>query len=519
MKPTLYFLMNSLEVNRGGLTKASLSQASLFAEMGYKVYMLTFNFNPKYPLICKKLYKMGKVHKNVTILNMYEQLEGHGKSVQVNKPVKLFSQKKLEKSYTLHKSDDQKVIRAYDNGMYVKYFSLNDNGSLNLIDYFNENRYRTKREYYDPFGNLKKTSFMDFQLNKPRQSLHYDLKGNVYLTQWNSPETDKVQRIHTFDKNGQIKNVFTNNNVSHKKEWLKSVLNKHGNKTSVMVSDTRSTDAVLAAFNHPQVAKVLRLHSSHTATQNVMESEITKKVKTAINNLPNYDVALFLTEEQKEDVVKRLGRKTPYYVLPNYYEPKKSSLLNPKIKKDIKLATIVSRFSTLKRIDHSIRAFRKVVNIIPDVRLEIWGSGDQEASLKKLITSLKLEQNVYLKGFTHDPDENYQQGLFSTSTSKKEGFPFSILESMVNGTPVISYDIKYGPNDMIVSNENGFIIKNKDIDMLSEKMLYMFQNPDVAIEMGEKAKTYIGRHFSKETYKTKWLEVIDLALKQKGINS
>ncbi|SEP75311.1 poly(glycerol-phosphate) alpha-glucosyltransferase [Virgibacillus subterraneus] len=518
MKPTMFFLMNSIEIDRGGLTKASLTQASLFAEMGYKVYMVTFNFNPKYPLIRKKLVEMGKLHKNVIVLNMFEELEGNKNPIKANKPAHKLSLKKLAKNYTLHKKKGHNIYRAYDNGMYVKYYSLRKNGSLDFIDFFNENRYRTKREQYDPWGNLRKIEFMDFQLNKPRQVLYYDLKGRVYFSQWNDPESNKVQRIQTFKKTGDIKNVYINDNISHKKEWLKSIINKHGSSPSVMISDTRSTDAVLAAFHHPQVAKMWRLHSSHCNTQDVMNDEIAGKVKTGIDNLHKYDVALFLTEEQKEDVIKRLGNKTSYYVLPNYYEPKKTSNFNAvsSEKKDLKLAVIVSRLSTLKRIDHSIKAFRTVVDNIPDAKLEIWGSGDQEEKLKKLIKDSDLEKNVFLKGFTHDPDKVYRRGLFSTSTSKREGFPFSILESMVNGTPVISYDIKYGPNDMIEPSENGFIIENNNIDFLADKMLYMFENPDIAIQMGEKANKYIEKHFSKDAYTHKWIEAIDLAIKQKS---
>lgn len=54
MKPTMLFLINSIDIERGGLTRASLKQASFFAEMGYETKMITFNFNPNYPKIDRK---------------------------------------------------------------------------------------------------------------------------------------------------------------------------------------------------------------------------------------------------------------------------------------------------------------------------------------------------------------------------------------------------------------------------------------------------------------------------------
>ena len=51
-----------------------------------------------------------------------------------------------------------------------------------------------------------------------------------------------------------------------------------------------------------------------------------------------------------------------------------------------------------------------------------------------------------------------------------EGFGLVILESIEVGTPVISYDIKYGPAEMIESGYNGFLIEPNDITSLVEKI-------------------------------------------------
>ncbi|HLR62782.1 MAG TPA: glycosyltransferase [Lentibacillus sp.] len=526
MKPTIFFLINSIDVNRGGLTRASLKQASFFAEMGYNTYMLTFNFNLNYPEIRKKLYEMNKVHKNVIIPNMYEELEGHKKPLIAKHPPKTASLEKLSEGFTLEKRSDRNAYRVHKNGLYYKYISLNKNNSLNFIDYYDDNRYRIKRETFDPWGNVKKVTYMDLVSNKTRQIVYYDNNGRAYLSQWNNPKKNTVQRIFLFDKNSSVTASYVNDDVSHKIDWLHNTIDRLGGDKSVVVSDTRSTDEVLIHLNHPKAAKIWRMHSSHLDAPFTVDAPITEKVEPGLNSIDEFDVSVFLTEEQKQDVIRRIGDKGNIKVIPHYHaEPDKKtkklkSLFSRNEKdryeeKDRNLAVIISRLSSLKRIEHSIKAFKLVVDKVPNAKLEIWGTGEEEAKLQRLITKSGLNDHIFLKGYTHYPDKIYQRGLFSLMTSKKEGFALSVLESMYNKTPVISYKIKYGPSDMIVNNDNGFIIEQPEIEELANRMIHMFENPDKAIEMGSKARKYIDKNFNKNVYKEKWMETVNSALDRK----
>ncbi|WP_242491632.1 glycosyltransferase [Holzapfeliella floricola] len=60
-------------------------------------------------------------------------------------------------------------------------------------------------------------------------------------------------------------------------------------------------------------------------------------------------------------------------------------------------------------------------------------------------------------------------------TSSVEGFAMSVLEGLSNGVPQISYDIKYGPKDIITDGEDGYLVKPDDIDELAEKNHQLFQ--------------------------------------------
>src|SRR5699024_10930063 len=121
------------------------------------------------------------------------------------------------------------------------------------------------------------------------------------------------------------------------------------------------------------------------------------KVKTAYQNIETFDAAVFLTNQQKCDIQNRVGVHSNFHVIPHFHDDTLFSVksLKPRIK-DTKTAIVISRLSTLKRIDHVIKAFKIVAKNIPNTRLEVWGIGDEETNLRELISDLNLEKSVFL---------------------------------------------------------------------------------------------------------------------------
>src|SRR5699024_11804765 len=112
---------------------------------------------------------MNKVHKNVKIRNMYEELEGHDQPlINTTPPVKA-SIKELAEGNAYDKRKNRNAYRVDKNGAYYKYISLREQGSLHFIDYYNENRYRTKRVTYDLWGKDRKST----RLNSSHVSSSY----------------------------------------------------------------------------------------------------------------------------------------------------------------------------------------------------------------------------------------------------------------------------------------------------------------------------------------------------------
>ena len=66
----------------------------------------------------------------------------------------------------------------------------------------------------------------------------------------------------------------------------------------------------------------------------------------------------------------------------------------------------------------------------------------------------------------------------SLNFSRKEGIPYSILETMSCGTPVIATNCG-GVNEIIKNKENGFLLSNFKITEITKKILYLKNNPKI----------------------------------------
>src|SRR5699024_12141004 len=100
----------------------------------------------------------------------------------------------------------------------------------------------------------------------------------------------------------------------------------------------------------------------------------------------------------------------------------------------------------------------------------------------------------------------YQIVIVHLLISKSEAFAMVLLESMINETTVISYDINYGPSDIITDGLDSFHI-TEDINTLSEKIIYLLKNPNKAVEMGKIGRKNILKKYNDELVTKMWIDL------------
>jgi glycosyltransferase involved in cell wall biosynthesis len=162
---------------------------------------------------------------------------------------------------------------------------------------------------------------------------------------------------------------------------------------------------------------------------------------------------------------------------------------------DYPVIGIVARLESVKNHTMLIRAFRRVVDDIPDTRLLVVGDGSLRPDLIKLAGQLKLTEQIIFLGERRDiPELLATLDLFVLS-SDREGLPVALLEAMATGLPIVA-TAAGGIPSVIDDGENGLLITPGDEEGLAAGIKKVLMDFQFGRQLGENAKSFVTEHFS-----------------------
>ena len=167
------------------------------------------------------------------------------------------------------------------------------------------------------------------------------------------------------------------------------------------------------------------------------------------------------------------------------------------------------RLDKQKNLPMLIKAFATFQEEYPDYKLKIFGAGPLREKLLNQIDELKLKDKISLPGFSHSIHNEMVKSDLFIITSNYEGISNSMLEALAIGVPVISTDSPIGGAKMFIkNNENGLLIKVKDIDKLVIAMKNVLTDKNFAIRLSNEA-VKIRTELSSERIAQEWIMFID----------
>lgn len=167
---------------------------------------------------------------------------------------------------------------------------------------------------------------------------------------------------------------------------------------------------------------------------------------------------------------------------------------------------IVGLLHPKKGHEDAIRAFSKVNERFPKTKLLIVGEGDQ-SRLQNLVNDLGITKNIEFWGHVSDPFQAFLKMDVCLMCSRMEGLGRVTIEAMASNIPVIGY--KEGGTIEIIQEKITGLFYEKDYNQLSEKMIYLLENKDQRIKMGNKGRELFELKYTSEIYAKNFMEILE----------
>lgn len=168
----------------------------------------------------------------------------------------------------------------------------------------------------------------------------------------------------------------------------------------------------------------------------------------------------------------------------------------------------VGRLDYQKGFDRLIQAWQLVQHTgkFTDWKLDIFGQGEWQEMLQQMIDKAGLQDSLQIHQPTKQIGEEYVKSDLLVMSSNYEGFPMVMIEAMACGLPVVSFDYKCGPKDIIQPGINGLLVPNGDIQALAYAMMVMMSDEAYRKMLSQNARKVVDT-YSEEAVMSQWIRL------------
>ncbi|KRN82134.1 glycosyltransferase [Pediococcus ethanolidurans] len=376
---------------------------------------------------------------------------------------------------------------------------------ITFYDIFNN---PTQIDIYDQRGFLSQRQLLGFD-NRLAQRLYYDIDGKLVLkTNFTNSNENFFQLV-----NYKGKDYFFTSKQNLNTFFFDELAKNDSQQTTFIVD--RNFIVESAIFNMKAQARCY-FYTHNTVVEDANDPQNSKPFTTINAYLAHQSRVNGLispTQHQLDDIKQRWHPKFKQYQIPVGSISKKQLNATPvKTSERIPYKLInVARIHEQKRLEDTINVFKLIHDKIPKATLDIHGYVNDVPLSKKLISlvnQLNLNSAITFRNYSSDIDQIYDTAQLFLFTSRYEGYGLAIMEALSHGVPVMSYDINYGPNEIIQSNYDGFLFKQKDISGMANQAIKLLQDQSQLQIMSTHA--YASRpQFSNDAAWQAWLPIIN----------
>lgn len=292
-------------------------------------------------------------------------------------------------------------------------------------------------------------------------SLYFSEKYEVHLIVFDGriisyPHGGMLHDLKVYPSKSKVQKAI---NVIRRVIKTSALKRKYGIETTISLMEESNIVNLLSNSGDKKITSI-RNFESKSSYNSSFENFVMKLVRR------KSDCVVALSKGVEEDLIDNCG--VPKEIVTTIYNPCDGELLREKAKKHASNASEMAEYSvsTMGRLTeqkgqwHLIRAFKKVVEKIPEAKLYIFGQGILEEKLKKLATDLDIANNVKFMGFVEAPHAYIAKSKVFAFPSLYEGLGNVLLEAMACGVACVAADCYSGPREVMAPGTK--VLENLD---------------------------------------------------------
>lgn len=338
-----------------------------------------------------------------------------------------------------------------------------------------------------------------------------------------------------FEKKGiEIHNIILIDEASYDYSGKLIVLEKHNNFSNKLIYNYKRFLFLRKYFKENNFDYIIDFRFRMKPIQEFLISKLLYDSKT-IFTVHSFMLDIYLTKSpwfarkifNKCYKIVTISDKVSEIIKENYklknisriYNPIDIQLINEKANENIDLdfdyiIAVGQMENNIKQFDKLIDAYAKSDLPKSNIHLVLLGDGERKLILKSLAKENNLDEKVHFLGFQKNPFKFIKKAKFLVLTSKNEGLPNVILESLASQTPVISFDCLSGPSEMIIDKVNGLLVENQNLEKLVLAM-NLFLKDEILYKYCKENTLESIKSFSVENIGKQWLDLMKIDAFQK----
>lgn len=501
----VYMLIHQVGSQAGGMTLSMMTRANLFSRHGWRAALVTTDEKRDYGPIEEEYWSAGSLDRDVRIINLFDHHraragEGTGFHREYGQLGRLDEPGMFHAAPAGTDGRGQRYFET-DSGRYRLWKQWRADGTLDHVDFFNDAHTRVKRVEFDARGLARRELTYDPYGSIVIQDRFFTTDGFCFLIRWHGVKDKTVYKVLLFDRAGNVTEY--NSSLAWEVAFLDE-LAAQGDARPVFIGDGIGAIGKLPQVTANGALRYMQIHSNHLQSPLLGGTGYREDHAKVFRQARTVDGVVLLTEKQRKDVVEDFGIADVTHTIPHSFS--EAPALD--LPREPNSAVTVGRLSEEKSLDSAIRVFRAVVDEIPDAVYRIYGTGPEKDKLTALIKELGLTENVFLEGFTAESEKAMARAQVFLMTSVFEGLPLSVAESCLQETPVVAFDINYGPSDIVPSDRHGSILPTRDEKQMSLEIIRYFRSDRLRRKTGERARSSVLARYGAEAVYAQWQELV-----------